>query len=129
MKTTMERRSAPSRRGGDPLAAILASLSGDPRFASLLEQRRKSPAAGSKFGANALKVGGKIFAMSVDRRLVVKLPAARVAALVAARKGTNFEPRPGRLMKEWISVPITRGDAADLVKEAFEFVGGRKRPT
>ena len=127
MKTTTKRRSAPSRSGGDPLAAILESLTGDRRFASMLEQRRKGPASGGKFGANALKVGGGIFAMYVDRRLVVKLPAARVAALVASRKGTNFEPRPGRLMKEWISVPITRRDAGDLVKEAFEFVRGRKR--
>jgi len=93
----------------------------------MLEERRKAPPAVGKFGANALKSGGKIFAMVVDRRLVVKLPAPRVTALVAARKGQPFEPRPGRAMKEWLSVPLTRRDVGDLVKEAFEFVSGKER--
>lgn len=77
------------------------------------------------FGANALKVNKKIFAMlASDDRFVVKLPRARVDALVAAGLGERFDPRRnGRVMKEWIVV----GGGHDarwlpLAKEAMEFV-------
>src|ERR1700681_3036004 len=54
------------------------------------------------FGSDALQVKGKIFAMlSSQRQFVVKLPRERVDALVAARRGSRFDPGHGRLMKEW----------------------------
>ena len=72
-----------------------------------------------------LRVGGKIFAMLVRGDLVVKLPRARVDALVAAGQGQAFDPRrDGRLMKEWL---VFRGDDPswlDLAREAHAFVGG-----
>src|SRR5260370_38832235 len=58
------------------------------------------------FGANALKVNKKIFAMlASDDRFVVKLPRARVDALVASGFGERFDPRHnGRAMREWLVV-------------------------
>src|SRR2546421_197363 len=56
---------------------------------------------GRLFASDGLKVNNKIFAMLVRGSLVVKLPKARVDALVAARQGDRFDPGHGRLMKEW----------------------------
>ena len=45
------------------------------------------PRGGSGFGRSALRFQGKIFAMLVRGRLVVKLPARRVDALIGAGDG------------------------------------------
>jgi len=76
------------------------------------------------FGASALQVNGKIFAMLSNGRLVVKLPRQRVDALIAAGKGERFDPRhDGRLMKEWLVVEPTSGEGwLPLAREAMEFV-------
>jgi hypothetical protein len=77
------------------------------------------------FGANALKVNKKIFAMLASNdRFVVKLPRARVDALVAAGFGERFDPRRnGRAMKEWLVVAAGReAQWLPLAKEAMEFV-------
>ena len=76
------------------------------------------------FGANALKVNKKIFAMlASDDRFVVKLPRARVDALVASGFGERFDPRHnGRGMKEWLVVgPGGEARWLPLAKEAMEF--------
>lgn len=66
------------------------------------------PPAGAKgFGSGALKVNGKIFAMSVDESLVLKLPRARVLALIESGAGTPFDPGHGRVMKEWVVLIFT----------------------
>ena len=78
------------------------------------------------FGAGALKVNGRIFAMISGGRLVVKLPAARVAALIAAGEGGPFDGGKGRPMKEWATVDVARRAAWEpLAREAPAFVGGR----
>ena len=56
------------------------------------------------FGSTSLKTGGRIFAMLVKGRLVVKLPAARVTALVESGAGERFDPGHGRIQKEWLAV-------------------------
>ena len=57
------------------------------------------PGPSRKFGSSGLKVHGKIFAMLVRDRLVVKLPRRRVDALVSSEHGERFDPRhDGRLM-------------------------------
>lgn len=56
------------------------------------------------FGSTSLKTNGKIFAMLVKDRLVVKLPAGRVDALVADGVGEPFDPGHGRIQKEWLAV-------------------------
>jgi hypothetical protein len=63
------------------------------------------------FRTESLMVHGKIFAMVSDGRLVVKVPAAQAAEIVGAGEGVSFEPRPGRLAKEWICVPPGAGPA------------------
>jgi hypothetical protein len=80
---------------------------------------------------DGLTVGGKIFAMVVRDELVVKVPATRATALVDSGTATRFEPSPGRAMREWVSVPLPGGRRrsmwADLVQEAYAYVGGADR--
>ncbi|HEX7238803.1 MAG TPA: hypothetical protein VF263_00945 [Longimicrobiaceae bacterium] len=75
------------------------------------------------FGADALCIGDKIFAMLVRDRLVVKLPRGRVDTLVASGDGERFDTGNGRLMKEWLSVDPASGLSwPSLAREAREFV-------
>lgn len=74
------------------------------------------------FGSMGLKVGGKVFAMLVKGRLVVKLPKERVEALVASGGGEYFDPGHGRIMKEWVAVEPGNGDWQSLAREAKHFV-------
>jgi hypothetical protein len=72
--------------------------------------------------SNVLSVNGKIFAMLVRGKLVVKLPRQRVDELVAARVGTYFDPGHGRLMKQWISISPGRAPWVALARAAYVFV-------
>jgi TfoX/Sxy family transcriptional regulator of competence genes len=86
------------------------------------------PESGRTFGSNALKVHGKIFAMLVDDRLVVKLSRARVTSLVASGQGKAYDPRhDGRLMREWLVLEHTsRLDWLTLADEALEFTRSKR---
>jgi hypothetical protein len=103
---------------------------GEQRFAELAAGLRGEPDVqpGTGFGTSpGLRVGGRIFAMSVRGELVVKLPAGRVDELVAAGSGRRFERGEGRPMKEWLTVPTdtgtgTRADWPGLAAEALAFV-------
>lgn len=98
------------------LALIAATFAGDPQVV---------PGAGRGFGSRGtLKVGGKIFAMSVAGRLVVKLPATRVAALVEAGDGHPFETSRGPA-REWVALDhgCDEGAVLGLAREARAFVG------
>lgn len=99
----------PERRFAEIAAAYLA----DPTITE-----------GTGFGSNpGLRVNGKIFAMLVRDELVTKLPKARVDALVESGDGTRFDPGRGRLMKEWVSVPLEADvDWEELAGEALAFV-------
>jgi TfoX/Sxy family transcriptional regulator of competence genes len=77
---------------------------------------------GSKrFGANALKHDGKMFAMEVDGRLVVKLSKSRADELVEKRLAKFFDPGHGRLMKQWVVLLDDDQSWAALAKEAHDF--------
>ncbi len=74
------------------------------------------------FGSTGMKVDGKVFAMLVKDALVVKLPAGRAEALVAAGRAVPFDPGHGRVMKEWVALSAGQDSWSRLVTEAREFV-------
>ena len=83
-----------------------------------------APGREGRFGRAALKVHGKIFAMLVRGRLVVKLPRARVDELVDAAEGERFDAGRARPMREWLSLaPDSQRDWQALAREALAFVG------
>jgi hypothetical protein len=79
---------------------------------------------GTGFGrSEGLRVSNKIYAMLVNGELVVRIPKARVDELVDAGIGRRFEPSPGRIMKEWLSLPPAASRRwKALVAEARAFV-------
>ena len=78
------------------------------------------------FGSDSLCVRGKIFAIPKSGGLVLKLPSARVAQLIASGDGTPFDGGKGKPMKEWVVLSSTAEDRwLDLAKEALTFVGAR----
>ncbi len=80
------------------------------------------PRGGSGFGRSALRFQGKIFAMFVRGRLVVKLPPERVSALVAAGDGVHFDANKGTPMREWLSLdPDSQRPWLPLATEALDF--------
>jgi hypothetical protein len=78
------------------------------------------------FGADALTVGGRIFAMVSHGRIVLKLPAPRVAQLIEARDGAPFDAGKGPPMREWVTLePKSSRRWSALAREAMAFVAGR----
>jgi hypothetical protein len=103
-------------------------LIGEEMFWDLVEPMYADPAVrrSTMMGLPCVRFDGRFFA-SLDRRtgaLLVKLPAERVAALVAAGKGEPFAPA-GRVFREWVAVPRPdrRGWAA-LLAEARDHAAG-----
>ncbi len=80
------------------------------------------------FGSTSLKTNGKIFAMLVKGRLVVKLDRRRVDELVASGEGERFDPGHGRIQKEWLAIESASDEAwLALATESEAFVAGRGR--
>jgi hypothetical protein len=80
------------------------------------------PQGGSGFGRSAVRFQKKIFVMLVRGRLVLKLPAGRVDALIAARVGVRFDANKGTPMKEWFSLdPESELPWLPLAREALDF--------
>jgi hypothetical protein len=116
--------------GDDPrVLALLESFAKDPARSGVIDTYEAGKAKGGppRFGSNGLKVGGKLFALFTQGRLVVKLPRERVTALVAENVGEPFDPGHGRLMKEWLSVTSARASWLDLARESHDFVQRRGR--
>ena len=105
------------------------------RFAAVVEALRDEPGVtppnapgGRRFGSSALQVNGSIFAMVVRCHLVVKLPAGRVAVLIAEGTGGPFDAGKGTPMKEWLTVLRDDDDTwLALAREALDFVSARRR--
>jgi hypothetical protein len=79
---------------------------------------------GSGFGSNAIKVNKSIFAMLVNDRLVVKLPAGRVTELISSGDGLSFDAGKGKPMKQWVILTVEDDACRVLVAEAMAFVAG-----
>ena len=97
-----------------------------PKFAALITEFTNRPRVtygGLGFGARALRVDGKIFAMLDSKgRFVVKLPRIRAETLLARGQAVHFEPVPGRPMKQWLVVTGRRPSWLALAREAYEYV-------
>ncbi len=72
------------------------------------------------FGSDALKAGGKVFAMHVKGCLVVKLSAPRAEELIAGGVASAFDPGHGRPMKQWVAIGPEH-EWMPLAREAFVF--------
>ena len=80
------------------------------------------PRGGGGFGRSGLRFQNKIFAMLVRGRLVLKLPAERVDALIADGEGVRFDANKGTPMKEWFSLDPESGLGwLALAREALDF--------
>lgn len=88
----------------------------DPGFAPIVAAFAADPAV-SRFGANSLRVNGKVFAMMVKGQFVVKLPGERGDELVRAKKGEYLD-MGGRLMKEWVATTKAKAGWIDLARQA-----------
>ena len=94
-------------------AALVNALESLPGVAQWEKQR---------FGSPGLTLHGKTFAMLVKGRLAIKLPKARVDALVAEGAGERFALGRKR-MKEWVTLePGSQGGWLHFAREAMEFV-------
>lgn len=85
-------------------------------FAALAQEHLADPdvTTGRMLKAEGLKVHGKVFAFLTDGGLVVKVPAAQAAELVDGGRAVRVETVPGRVMREWVRVPVpsaAEGDA------------------
>jgi hypothetical protein len=97
-----------------------------PTFAALITEFTRNPRVsygGRGFGARALRVDGRIFAMLDSKgRFVVKLPRARADELLAHAQGIHFEPVPARPMMEWVVVTDVKASWSALAREAYQYV-------
>jgi hypothetical protein len=78
-------------------------------------------------GHLSFTVGKKVFAFTRNQGLALKLPAARIEALIAAGKA-DFLVMGKRRMKEWAYLerarPADFKKAAGLLREARDFAAG-----
>jgi hypothetical protein len=102
---------------------------GEQRFWKLAEPLLQQPGVSrsTMMGLPCLRVDGAFFA-SCDQRtgdLLVKLPEARVDALVATGRAHPFAPA-GRRFRQWAAVPPQRGSRTwrSLLDDARAFVAG-----
>lgn len=82
-----------------------------------------TPSDSPKFGSNALRVNGKIYAaLTRSHCLLLKLPPTRCAELLASQRAERFESG-GRVMNGWIILtPDQAEDWIALSNEARTFV-------
>jgi hypothetical protein len=97
-------------------------------LAAELQAEGSRVAEGTIMNGRCLRVGKEFLAL-VDYKgsgLVVKLPAARVEALIDDGTGRPFAPA-GRIFRDWLSVPEPdRKRWRDLLAEGLAFASARE---
>lgn len=85
-----------------------------------------TPSASPKFGSDSLRIDGKIYAaLTRSHCLLLKLPPARTAELLAAKRARRFESG-GRVMNGWITLaPDQARDWIALSDEARAFLASQ----
>jgi hypothetical protein len=97
----------------------------DPKVAEALAQvMREVPEAkpGKMFGMPAYKVKGKLAVGMFESFVVIKLGADRAKALIGKTDIGTFEPQPGRVWKDWVSITGDLKKHRALLEEAVQFV-------
>lgn len=83
---------------------------------------------GKMFSYSAYKIHSKAFAVWCGGGLAVKLPEARVQALIASGQARPFEPAEGILWREWALITFANAAAATeaepLLHDALAFTAG-----
>ena len=70
----------------------------------------------------SLKTRKKMFAMFSKGNYVLKLPKERVEELIRSDEGLPYDPGNGRIMKEWVIIPVEHSDKwINYASEAKEF--------
>ncbi len=119
-RSTPRRRTDPSTGPGPAAAADLFWDLAGPMLANPAVQRS------TMMGLPCLRHDGRFFGC-LDRgtgALLVKLPAPRVAQLIAAGQGEAFAPA-GRVFREWVAIPTPdRGRWQALLAEARALAAG-----
>jgi hypothetical protein len=78
---------------------------------------------GKIFHSTGLKSGDHFFAFVREDEIVMKLPAQRVAELIADGAGRQFDARRGRPMREWVCIHAADVSSCErLLEEARQFV-------
>lgn len=118
-----------SKKGLRTSNGSAVARSGEARFAALAIELAGLPAvtigSGKRgFGSGALLVNGRIFAMVTRGDLVLRLPAPRVAELIAAGQGRPFEAGRGRPLNEWMVAAASGRRWRAFAEEARAHVGG-----
>jgi TfoX/Sxy family transcriptional regulator of competence genes len=101
-------------------------------FTSIVQKmlKERGVTQAKMFGVSGLKIGRKMFVMSVKSELVIKLPKEQVNILIASKQGKRFYHLFGksRIMKEWVSIGHKyKSNWLKLAQEAKDFVASAQK--
>jgi hypothetical protein len=89
---------------------------------ALLDQPGVTLSESRGFARGAVMLKGKLLVCLRGDELLLKLPAVRVAELIAAGDGAPFDANKGKPMKEWVLARMS-ADWTALAQEAAAFIG------
>jgi hypothetical protein len=124
-----------AERTGRPVATAGLVMQGRPaevghifhRVSRKLLDEHPGDELGRMLQSVGLKTAGKFYAFATKNEVVVKLPAARVADLIATAVGRPCDPRGGRPMRQWVRLrPADEEDCTAYLIEARAFVATHK---
>lgn len=86
--------------------------------------------AGKSWGYPSYKINGRIFAFVGGPGIAIKLPEARVKALVGSEPAfKSFQPAEGTVWREWLSIDRDQSEDyaqdIDLLEESALYVAER----